>query len=234
MIEQIQLEQELKRQAELALLQAQIHPHFLFNVLGSIRVKLLMKGDAENAELVGSLSSLLRAAISNSQEFVTLHTEIQTAKQYIELMNIAIRHPINTVIDMNVDLMLTVPRFILQPVIENAYKHGFTHQGGTISIQVTKTKHSLRIVIEDNGFGMETEALILLQERLQLKKWQIIEQFTHHEQPKSSGIGLSNVYERLKLIYGDQFAMNIRSEPQQGTSVELIIPVNIVEGEHHV
>lgn len=232
MLEQVKLEQEMKRQVELAMLQAQIHPHFLFNVLSSIRLKLLMKGDEENAELLGTLSSLLRAAISNTNEFVTVHAEIETVKQYMELMNFTVRHPVQLEIDMEKDLMLEwIPRFIFQPIIENAYKHGFTKKGGTISIRITKTESMFTIEIRDDGSGMPEEILDHLKERLALRKWEIIGQSAKKEPAAAStGIGLSNVYERMKLIYGEPFNMTIDSKPDQGTAVQLLIPVNAMRG----
>ncbi|MBP1965540.1 sensor histidine kinase [Paenibacillus aceris] len=236
MLEHVKLEQELKRHAELALLQAQIHPHFLFNVLSSIRLKLLMKDDKENAELVESLSSLLRAMLSSSQqEFIPLHAELGTVKQYMDLMNFAIRHPIEANIDVAPELQLEeVPRFILQPLIENAYKHGFIRRKGHVLIQARKTETTLLITVKDDGKGLDELPLKQLQERLQLNKQQIVIQSRKSGYVPPSGIGLSNVYERLKLIYGDLFEMKISSEPRQGLTIELHIPTDFRKGEPHV
>ncbi|SFK78831.1 two-component system, sensor histidine kinase YesM [Paenibacillus sp. 1_12] len=227
MLEQVKLEQELKRQAEIAMLHAQIHPHFLFNVLSSIRLKLLMKDDHENAELIGSLSTLLRSTISTQQEFVSLVAEIEMAKQYMDLMNFTTRHPVVSRIQLNSELLLeTVPRFILQPIIENAYKHGFSRKSGCITIHVDQVEESLLISLTDNGLGMDSETLGQLKESLLLNKRQIIEESTHHgSKPISGGIGLSNVYERLKLIYGERFQMTIESELNQGTTILFMIPI---------
>ncbi|CAM4124476.1 histidine kinase [Paenibacillus alkaliterrae] len=234
MLEQVKLEQELKRQAELAMLQVQINPHFLFNVLSSIRLKLLMKGDDENAELVGSLSSLLRTTLSSQQEFVPLLTEIDITRQYMDLMNFSLRHQIESTVETNADLHLeTVPRFILQPIIENCYKHGFSRRGGRISIRVEKTEETLRITIEDNGVGMNAQTLSRVNDTLKLSKRQIMERRDQID-GFAAGIGLTNVYNRLKLIYGDQFQMNMDSEYQKGTTVVFIFPTSITEGNQHV
>lgn len=232
MLTQVKLEQELKRQAEIEMLHAQIHPHFLFNVLSSIRLKLLMKDDEENAELVGSLSTLLRSTISTQQEFVSLLVEVEMAKQYMELMNFTMRHPAVSHIHVNPELLPeTVPRFILQPIIENAYKHGFTGKSGFITINADKVEENLQISVSDNGLGMDTNTLSSLQERLMLNKRQIIEGSADNGSNHLSGIGLSNVYERLKLIYGEQFQMTIQSENNLGTRVVMIFPISKTENK---
>ncbi|WP_243864521.1 cache domain-containing sensor histidine kinase [Paenibacillus castaneae] len=233
MIEQVKLEQELKRQAELAMLQVQINPHFLFNVLSSIRLKLLMKGDDENAELVGSLSSLLRTTLSSQQESVPLRTEIEITEQYMELMNFSLRHQIESIIEVDTELYLeTVPRFILQPIIENCYKHGFSRRGGRISIRVNKTDEVISITIEDNGAGMSPQMLSRVNESLKLSKKQIMERYDHYE-GSTAGIGLTNVYNRLKLIYGDSFQMSLESQQQKGTTAIFLFPASRSEGNHN-
>lgn len=224
---QVKMEQELKRQAEMAMLQAQVHPHFLFNVLSSIRLKLLMKGDEETALVVGSLSSLLRASLSKQDEFALLYAEIETAKQYTDLMKFTTRFPIETRWEIHADpFAVTVPRFILQPIIENAYKHGFSRSGGMIWVEATQCAgSSLKITVEDNGLGMTPETLEALKKRLNFQKRELIEQMALGEEIPSAGIGLFNVYSRLKLLYGDRFDMDIQSERGRGTSVELLLPV---------
>ncbi|KFN12116.1 sensor histidine kinase [Paenibacillus macerans] len=208
------------------MLQAQVHPHFLFNVLSSIRLKLLMKGDEETALVVGSLSSLLRASLSKQDEFALLYAEIETAKQYTDLMKFTTRFPIETRWEIHADpFAVTVPRFILQPIIENAYKHGFSRSGGMISVKAQSAGSSLKITVEDNGQGMTPETLEALKKRLNFQKRELIEQMALGEEIPSAGIGLFNVYSRLKLLYGDRFDMDIQSERGRGTSVELLLPV---------
>jgi len=234
MIEQVKLEQELKRQAELAMLQVQINPHFLFNVLNSIRLRLLLKEDDENAELVGSLSLLLRTTLSFQQEFVPLLTEIEITEQYMDLMNFSLRHQVESAIEINSELYLeAVPRFILQPIIENCYKHGFSRRVGRISIRVEKIEDALHITIEDNGVGMSVQTLSSVNESLKLSKRQIMER-SDQDDVFATGIGLTNVYNRLKLIYDDQFQMNLTSEDQEGTTVVFIFPTSMMEGNQHV
>ncbi|WP_240417251.1 cache domain-containing sensor histidine kinase [Paenibacillus periandrae] len=229
MIRQIQVEQELKRQTEFELLKAQINPHFLFNILNSIRMHLIVKKDEESAGIVGSLTLLLRATISNNGEMVPLHSEIAMVRQYMDLMNFTIRVPAEAVFDMEDSevLLELVPRFILQPLIENAYKHGLPQVGGRISVFAEKMNRMLLISIRDNGSGMSAEVLAGLQERFMLGKMQLVDGPKKASTKGLTGVGLSNVYDRLKMIYGDPFKMQILSKPGQGTTVSLYIPISL-------
>ncbi|MGN7761375.1 sensor histidine kinase [Paenibacillus sp. 22594] len=228
MLRQVETEQELKRQAEIAMLQAQINPHFLFNVLSSIRLKLLMKQDEENAFIVGSLSSMLRASLSKQDEFVSIAYELDSAKQYMELMRFTMRYPTDSVVHVNKDLLLEIlPRFILQPIIENAYKHGFVQGGGQIMIAIEKINSMLKISVEDNGTGMDEPTLASLLKHIKQKDIELdtLNIAAPPVTPASHGIGLINVYQRLKLIYGDRFEMSIESIHGHRTTVQLVIPV---------
>jgi two-component system, sensor histidine kinase YesM len=234
MLEIVKIEQELKRQAELAMLQVQIQPHFLFNVLNSIRMKLLLKGDKDNGELIGSLSAFLRGTLVTQQEFVSLNAEVEITKKYMDLMTFTMKHKVNTIIfeDANVGMEM-VPRFILQPVIENAYKHGFTRKDGTIEIRTSASDGNLCIDIQDDGVGMNAELLEQLRNQLVLNKKQLIRESQLNE-TTFTGIGLANVYNRLVLIYGDTFRMTIDSVEQQGTRIQFIIPITQIEGDARV
>lgn len=234
MIEQVKGEQKLKRQAELAMLQVQINPHFLLNVLNSIRMKLLLKENNEEAELVGSLSQLLRATLTSQQEYVTLRTEIDVTVQYMELMGFSTRYPIETIVDISNGLYgLIVPRFILQPIVENCYKYGFVRKGGNIVITVKKANNNLTITIEDNGRGMKQDIVDKVNSSLKQNRYQITNNQSTDDN-NTTGIGLVNVFNRLKLIYGENFQMKLSSIEQEGTKVTLVFPADELEEIHHV
>ncbi|WP_020618021.1 sensor histidine kinase [Paenibacillus daejeonensis] len=225
-------QQELKRQAEIAMLQAQLHPHFLFNVLSSIRMRLLLKKDAENAKLLSTLSAMLRASLSRQEEFVTLEQEIETAKQYMELMGFAMRYPTESELSVPPELLtVTVPRLIMQPIIENAYKHGFSKQGGRIVIDISEENRKLMIRVKNNGSGINEARAAELERRMSR-----VQEAGDSSGPSKSGIGLSNVYTRLKLIYGSDFEMNIQSLDDHWTAVILRFPLHPAgeEGASHV
>lgn len=236
MLRQVETEQELKRQAEIAMLQAQINPHFLFNVLSSIRLKLLMKQDEENAAIVGSLSAMLRASFSSREEFVSIASELDFTKQYMELMRFTMRYPTEYAVHVDKELLLeTVPRFILQPIIENAYKHGFLQGGGRVVITIGLVQSRLTITIEDNGTGIEEHTLAALLQHIRQKDAEIgaLSADGTPVAESAHGIGLINVYQRLKLIYGERFEMNIESIHGGRTTVQLIMPVKRIGADNH-
>ncbi|MGG1518021.1 sensor histidine kinase [Paenibacillus oryzisoli] len=217
-------EQELKRKAELAMLQAQINPHFLFNVLNSIRLKIMMKGDEENAELISSLSSLLRMTINRNNAYISLHEEIDTNEHYVRLLNS--RHGDKVLLRIQAasdTLLVPIPRFLLQPLIENAYLHGLKSKGGEITITSRLTEDGrLQIEVRDSGIGMTPERLAELRVALEAPP---VEAAVDKSVARTlSGIGIYNVFERLRLIYGHRFDYDIESRPEEGTQITLRFP----------
>jgi len=231
MVGQIRAEQALKRKAELAMLQAQINPHFLFNILNSIRLRILMKGDKENAHLLSSLSGLLRMTIQRQSEFIPLHEELDIVRKYMDLLNFRQTEPVELIIEAASDsLPSLVPRFFLQPMIENAYLHGLEQRAGRIQITVQRTQDRLTILIADNGKGMSPETLSKLRDEMKSLRGPLPEDISG----RLSGIGITNVYERLYLIYGNEFGLLLDSSPGEGTRIELsflVTPPAMKKGE---
>ncbi|MCJ8010966.1 histidine kinase [Paenibacillus sp. KQZ6P-2] len=227
MIHEIQIEQTRKRKAELELLQAQVNPHFLFNTLNSIRLKTIMRGDNEIGGVIGSLSTLLRMTINRNNEFLTLHEEIDIATQYVKLMKF--RHVVDVQLITNLasdTLFASIPRLTLQPLIENAFIHGLKQKQGTITISSWRKDHLLYISIEDDGVGIEPEKLVSLTRMLSATSMR-------GDQGTSSsmnGIGLKNVNERLSMIYGDEFTIQLISSKDKGLQIALSFPFSKYEG----
>jgi two-component system sensor histidine kinase YesM len=234
MIEQITLEQSKQRKAELEMLQAQINPHFMFNLLNSIRLNILIKGDEENAELISSLSSLLRMTINRHNEFIPLSEEVETVQHYIRLMNF--RHANQVRFEVTIEDecgQALVPRFMLQPLIENAIIHGFEQFDGDIFIEAKRIcgidVDDLGISVRDNGIGMSEQQLQELRTRM--------DHIQVHSEPTKkgfSGIGIQNVSQRLRLIYGSSVHLEIHSERDVGTNITLTFPFENERGEHGV
>lgn len=222
MIDQVRLQEEQKRQAELEMLQAQINPHFLFNTLNAIRLKIKLSGDQESAANIYSLSALLRMTINRNNAFIPLKDELTVVKHYVDLMNF--RHKYNINLDINHDKcveMLEVPRFFLQPIIENSLMHAYKQKNGLIRITAEQLDHHLILTIIDDGIGMTEDELSTLQKSI------YTDQMIRNNQSKDSftGIGIQNVYQRLHLIYGNLFKLKIDSKQSIGTSFTFMIPM---------
>jgi two-component system sensor histidine kinase YesM len=224
MIEQIKRQEEAKRNAELEMLQAQINPHFLFNVLNAIRLKIKMEGDAGSASLIYSLSALLRMTINRNNAFIPLEEELKIVKHYVDLMNFRHQHDVELEIDVNETASrFEVPRFFLQPVIENAIIHGHNNRKETIKITAGEQDNTyLKLIITDNGKGMDKLTL----ERLKEKVFQPNRNDHAKSNHSFNGIGVQNVYQRMNLIYGEAFQMQIYSIEGEGTTLTFQIPVH--------
>ncbi|MCZ8516200.1 histidine kinase [Paenibacillus filicis] len=223
MIVEVSRTHSRKRRAELAMLQAQINPHFLFNVLNSIRMKVMHRGDPESAKMIAALSKLLRMTISQEKDEIALHEEFDLLSNYMELMNMRQKEPVELVFDVDVSseaFLFKVPRFFLQPVVENALIHGLNRNAGTITVQARMASDGLLLDVRDDGTGMEADQL----ETLRRKVARGTEQAEAGAGGGFSGIGLPNVVERMKMTFGDEFRMDIESKPGEGTLIRMFIP----------
>lgn len=220
MIREITDTQTRKRKAEFAMLQAQINPHFLFNVLNSIRMKVLRKGDKESANMISSLSKLLRMTIDKDKEMISFKEEIEIVKDYVILMNMRQKEKVDLEINVSsTSYIEKIPRFILQPIIENSMIHGLNQSAGIISLEATVDRNDFMIIIKDNGQGMNESVLIKTRENILIQN-----DFTSIQSKIGfSSIGLSNVYERMRMTFGESFTMNISSVEGIGTKVIMLV-----------
>ncbi len=205
-IEHRLVEQEkLLMAARIQALSSQINPHFLFNALNSI--SSLVRSQPEAArELIGKLSNLLRERLQSRDQFVTLREELETIDQYLAIE--AVRFGPQLRVEKHIEpaaLDAIVPSMILQPLVENSIKHGLTKKigGGTVSLRAHRQNGRSIIEVADDGLGMTAGEL---------------------DRALTAGIGLSNVSERLKVTYGDHFALRLTSEEGRGTCARLEIP----------
>jgi len=192
--------------ARMDALTSQINPHFLFNTLNT--VSSLIRFDPDMARgVVLKLSNILRRLLRKHETFVPLREELQFIDDYLDIEVIRFG-PDKLQIFKEVDeetLDIFVPSMLLQPIVENAIKHGLAPRlaGGQIHICTKHFDGRLTIEIKDNGMGMSSERLL---------------------EVYGGGIGISNVHERLRLLYGDHFEMDIRSREGQGTQIRIEIP----------
>ncbi|MGG6312978.1 cache domain-containing sensor histidine kinase [Paenibacillus macerans] len=222
MIAEVSATQARKRTAELRMLQAQINPHFLFNVLNSIRMKVMKQGDQESGRMIGSLSTLLRMTISREEDDIALHEEIELISHYVRLMNMRQKQEVSLILDIAPEAFLVrVPRLFLQPLVENALIHGLHQQAGEIRITAVIEQAGVKLTVADNGAGMEAAQLEAAVGKMSGTPLREVE-----NPPKGhfSGMGLHNVMERMRLRFGELFHVEIRSAPESGTTVEMHIP----------
>ena len=198
-----QMEAQLAR-AELQALRVQLHPHFLFNALNSISALMYSDVDAADSMLT-RLSALLRSRLADSSaQEVPLGEELESLEKYLDIERIrfADRLKVRTTIPPDTVNAL-VPNLVLQPLVENAIRHGIAQReaAGLIEINALRENGSLHLEVRDNGPG-----------------------FSH--QLSSSGIGLSNTRERLRCLYGEAQSLELRNAAGGGAVVEVIIPYN--------
>lgn len=193
--------------AEFRALRAQIEPHFLFNALNTIS-SFCRTNPIKARELIIDLSNYFRQTLKRQEDFVALKDELEFVQSYISIEKARFGERLKLIIDIQEDMMnMKVPAFILQPIIENSIKHGILPKpsGGSVFLKVSCLQGEILFSIEDTGVGMK-------EERLQdvINTW--------------PGIGLKNVNERLKLLYGDKYKLNITTSLNEGTKVSFLIP----------
>jgi len=205
------IEHRLEEQEKLLLtarveaLASQINPHFLFNTLTSIQS--LIRTNPETARtVIVKLSGLLRRLLRSRDHFVTLREELESIDEYLDIEVIRFGPQLTVEKQISPDTLdIIVPSMILQPLIENSIKHGFSRKvgGGRIVIRSVRQNGHAIIEVEDDGLGMTEDRL---------------------NTALSDGIGLSNVNERLGVIYGAAYRVRITSVPNLGTIIRLEIP----------
>jgi two-component system, sensor histidine kinase YesM len=232
MITEVSVTQARKRKAELAMLQAQINPHFLFNVLNSIRMKVMRGGDPDSAKMIASLSKLLRMTISRDEDAITLHEEIELLTHYVDLMNLRQKEEVRLQLEVDAAAFhIEVPRFILQPLVENALIHGLNRSAGTITVRTAMKERFLELSVEDDGIGMEPDVLVRLSEQLAAASF-LIEAKGDRSKSGMSGIGIVNVAERMRIMFGDAFEITAESRLHEGTRIIMQIPLREESRQH--
>jgi len=205
------IEHRLSEQEQLLLasrveaLANQINPHFLFNTLNSIKSLIRSRPDTAR-EVLDKLSNLLRRLLSSQDHFVKLRDELAAVAEYLDIERV--RFGPTLVVEQDVDpasLDVVVPSMILQPLVENCIKHGLSRKVGEGRITIRSARRAGHVVLEviDNGVGIPDHRIAAAE---------------------GHGIGLRNVNERLRVIYGANYQLKLHSVPGQGTSARVEIP----------
>jgi two-component system LytT family sensor kinase len=215
---QIKLEEQerLLLHSRMEALQNQINPHFLFNTLNSI--SSLVRFDPDTArELIIKLATILRRLLNSTDSFVPLQDELDFIDNYLDIEVVRFgRDKLRVVKEFDpASLEIMVPSMLLQPLVENSIKHGLSSkiEGGSIYMRSRLTDSTLIIEVEDDGIGMGSASML--------------------ERPTGlggNGIGIANIAERLKVLYGDKAKMTIDGHQGKGTLVRLRLPVLPTEG----
>jgi signal transduction histidine kinase len=216
-----QLERELQenkillQESQFRSLQSQINPHFLFNTLNTLSKKAYLEGSEETSDLLVSVAGLLRYNLKRIDRSVSLYEEVAVLRQYMDIQKTRFTERIKLHMEIDEEcLSIRIPALTLQPIIENAVIHAIEprEDGGVIWFRVMDEKDRITIEIEDDGMGMNEE-----------KIKQILEESTVEMEGHSTGIGFSNVVKRLRLFYGYDEVIKIRSSNGKGTKVVLHI-----------
>lgn len=192
-----------EREAELLLLQSQINPHFLYNTLDSIYCLAIIHGDDQIAEMILALSENFKLSLNNGEKYMTVLDSIRRVEDYMKLQNIRYNDRFILYVDAKRDVLsCRIISFILQPFVENAMYHGLEPKMGKGRICITARKEGTKIVIEisDDGVGVADMSRL------------------------ENGYGIKNVRERIRLNYGENYGVTIKSEVGKGTTVRIVVP----------
>ncbi|MBS5037895.1 MAG: histidine kinase [Fusobacterium sp.] len=201
---------------EIKQLESQFNPHFLFNTLEMLRYTIKYDTSVAN-KIIINISSLLRFSIENKSSEVSLQRDLAYTKNYLDIQKYRFGENFDYEIKAEEGLEnYYVPKLIIQPVIENAIKHGYTQvEKMIIYIRVKTVKEKLIISVYNNGKEIEKEILDEIREKLKNKK---AEEFKNH-------IGLYNIFRRIQLMYGEKYGLRILSRKNRGTSVRVSLPL---------
>lgn len=202
-------EQEERRKAELNALQMQINPHFLYNTLTSIKYLAKQQRLDEVDETIHSLISILQNVIGKTDSMTTVRDEIENLGYFIYINQVRYGNGIKVDYQIARDCYdLMMPKLIIQPFIENAFFHGFVGTDvGNITVFINSDEELLMIEVIDNGVGMANSETTINE-----KKYHF------------SGIGINNVHERIQLLYGEEYGIEVYSEVGEGTSIIIKLP----------
>lgn len=213
-------EQENLKKSELKTLQAQINPHFLYNTLDTIVWMAEANKSEQVIEIVSALSNFFRITLSKGKDWIDVKDEVEHIRSYLIIQKIRYRDILDFRIEVDDDILnYKILKLTLQPIVENALYHGIKYRraGGTIIINGKKTNEGLlQFEVNDNGIGMSEEKLAEIQAELNNDSVEPV--------IKENGFGLNNVHKRIRLYYGKQFGITLKSEYNTGTCVLLCFP----------
>lgn len=202
----------LKKQSELSALQCQVNPHFMFNVLETIRIKAYLRNEFETSRIIKYMSKIFRKLLLWNDDLIGLQEEINFIKEYLEIQQYRYEDELDFEISVDERLLdLKIPKMTLQTLIDNACEHGFSDSKGIKKVKLTiqlVNESTVEFKVYDNGNGMTPEQ---------------IEQVLDISSMENKGIGIKNVIGRLNLYFGDNYIFRISSKPGQFSEILLVL-----------
>lgn len=206
-------EQESRHRAEMQALQAQINPHFIYNALASVRFLVFSGKNDEADRALLSLINILRGTLSNPHILSTVGQEIKLLQDYVSLQRISFSKPLDVEFDVDESVRdCRICKLTLQPIVENAFIHGFEGnlEHCRLTVRVRDLGDRAEITVEDNGTGFDTHSA-------RPTNWGGVES-------PHNGLGVENVRQRLTLTFGQSCGLEIKSRPGCGTVARITIP----------
>jgi len=217
LVQRVRQEQDQKKQAEFAVLQAQINPHFLYNTLYSAQQLCVMGNQNEAADMIEALSTFFRIGLSEGLDLIPLSQELEHVRSYLVIQ--AMKYGDIFAWDIQVESQyakLKIVKLTLQPLVENAIYHGLKEKSGFghLLISAEAEEEDVLIVVRDNGEGMENTQVDALNFALEHK----------NERQAGKAFGLMNVHDRLRLHFGEPYGLSLYSSIHNGTQIHVKIP----------
>lgn len=215
LMHKIVLEQNERRKSELDALQSQINPHFLYNALDSITWMIEGERNEDAVFMISQLAKLFRISLSKGRAVISIEDELQHARSYMNIQKIRYKNLFSFEFDVDPSVhSCCIVKLVLQPVLENAINYGVSgmDDSGEIKITGSEKEGIITLAVTDNGIGMSQEEVdLLLTDSKRIHK-------------HGSGVGLLNVNNRIKILFGKEYGLTVESEPDEGTTISIRVP----------
>lgn len=215
----------LQKEAELKLLQSKINPHFIYNIFDNMNWLIQLERYDELEILVDAVSNYYKKSLNAGKDYITISDTLEQLKDYVKIQQIRFKNRFTCEFDFDSEILpITIPNFILQPLLENAICHGIEPktEKAAISVKGIKIKETIFFTVEDNGVGISNE------------KIQDIISFLNGEKEEIDNFfALGNINKRIKIAYGESYGLTIKSTEGVGTKVTVFIPFKPYEEEHY-